>query len=243
MRLGARSRTLAAVTKWKFIGVLVILAAAVFIAGAIVVVVLNDTSNSSRTFSGPITKIILTTDRGAITVDGVPGDRISVEVQRHFVAYGPDVTESVSGGVLSVLSNCPMVAFIACSANFTVNAPAGVSIDATAQRGLLTVNNMTGTVYSNAESGDLLLTGPTASVTGYTLDGQLTAHFTAPPRYVHLRSETGNVTVTLPAAAYDIDANSGVGTAKVTGLVSHHGASHSIYASSGSGTALVTANR
>lgn len=228
-------------TKWRFIGVLAGLIGAVFVAGAIVVVVLNDTTHSSATFPGRITKIILTTDRGAITVDGVPGTRVTVQVERHFVAYGPDVTESVSGGVLSVLSNCPMMAFIACSANFTVQAPPGVAIDATAQRGLLTVDGMTGTVYSNAESGDLLLTGPTASVTGYTLDGQLVAQFTAPPRYVHLRSETGNVTVTLPPGAYDIDANSGIGTAKVSGLTSHHGASHSVYASSGSGTALVRA--
>lgn len=236
-----QSRTLADVSKLRFVVVLAVALAVVFVLGVLAVVALTRTTHQTQTFAGPISKIIVTTDRGAVTVRGGSGSVVRVVADKRLVVYGSDVTESVHGGVLSVLSNCPMMAFISCSTNFTITAPPGTDIQATAQRGLLTVTGMTGSVSSNSESGDFVLAGPTPSVTAYSLEGTIAVTLTKPPSFVHLRSETGDVTATLPPGAYAINANSGIGSASVTGLVSHRGAARSIYASSGSGRALVRA--
>ncbi len=240
-QVGSPSRSLANVSKSRFVIILAVAFAVLFVLGSLAVVGLTQTTHHTQTFSGPISKIIVTTDRGAVTVRSGSGDAVTVDADRRFVVDGSDVTESLSGGVLSVLSNCPMMAFISCSTNFTVTAPPHTDIQATAQRGLLTVTGMTGTVYSNSESGDFVLTGPTASVTAYSLEGTIAVTFTHPPSFVHLRSETGDVTVTLPSGAYAIDANTGIGSASVTWLVSDRGSARSIYASSGSARALVRA--
>jgi hypothetical protein len=229
------------VTKWRFIGVLAVLVVLVFLLGSLVVVGLNRTTTQTRTFGGPITKIVATADRGSITITGSPRTDVTVVTRRRFVMTGPDVSYSLSGGVLTISSSCPMMAFISCSANLTIAAPAGTAVVGTAQRGLLAVAGITGTVFSNSESGDFALTGATSSVTAYSLNGRITVRLTRPPQKVHLRSETGNVTLTLPPGDYAIDANTGIGTASITGLTSHPGASQSIYVSSGSGAARVRA--
>ena len=229
--------------KLRFIGILAGALVLVFVLGSLVVVIFTRTTHETRTFSGRISKIIVTTDRGAVTVRSGPESGITVADEKRFVFYGPDITESVTNGVLSVLANCPMMAFVSCSTNFTITAPPHTDVEATAQRGLLTVLGMAGAVYSNSESGDFALTGPALSVTAYSLEGAIATAFTQPPRFVHLRSETGNVTLTLPPARYAITANSGIGTSTVTGLVSEAGAGRSVYASSGSGTTVVRRGR
>ena len=240
-RTGPRSRTLANVTKFRFVGVILAIVVMVFVIGSLVVVALTQTTHQTQTFAGPISKIIVTTDRGAVTVRGGSGAGVTVHVDKRYVITGSDVSESVSNGVLSVLANCPMMAFISCSANFTITAPPHTDIQATAQRGLLTVAGMTGPVYSNSENGSFVLDGSTPSVTAYSLEGSISLNLTTAPTLVHVRSETGGVTVIVPPATYAITANSGVGTTSVEGLVSHPQASRTIYASSGSGKTVVRA--
>jgi len=157
------------------------------------------------------------------------------------VFTGPTVTEQLADGTLTVRSNCPLMAFISCSADVTITAPAGTPVNATAQRGLLTVSGMTGSVYSNSDSGSFVYTGASPSVTAYSLNGDITLSFSARPRYVHARTETGTATVTVPPGAYAIDANSGAGSHAVVGLVSVANSPRTVYASSGDGVAKVVA--
>jgi len=78
-------------------------------------------------------------------------------------------------------------------------------------------------------------------VTAYSLNGDIALTFSAPPTYVHARTETGTTTVTVPNAAYAISAISGAGTHEVVGLVSYPKSPRSIYASSGDGVVKVVA--
>ncbi len=211
----------------------------VFVLGALTVVAFTRTSTTTQTFSGPIRKVMVTSERGAITIRRGPAGGTTVVDQKRYVFSAPHVSATLDAGVLTITSSCPMMAFISCSANFTITAPPGVAVNATAQRGLLTVAGITGTVYSNSENGDFIYSGSSPAVTGYSLNGDITIRFAAPPRHVHARTETGNVLVALPRAAYAIDANSGIGTHEVIGLTSVRGASRGIYASSGDGDAKV----
>lgn len=240
-RMAAGSRTLADVRKWRFIGYLAAAIVVVFLMGALLIVVFTETTNHTTTFTGPIKNIVVNTERGSVTIRSGPAGVATVADQKRYVFTGPSVTEQLSKGTLTVLSNCPLMAFISCSADFTITAPAGTPINATAQRGLLTVSGMTGTVYSNSDSGSFVYTGPSPSVTAYSLNGNITLTFSAPPTYVHARTETGVTTVTVPPGAYAINANSGAGTHSVVGLVSVPKSPRSIYASSGDGAANVAA--
>lgn len=211
----------------------------VFVLGALTVVAFTRTTTSTQTFNGPVHKIMVTSERGAVTIRRGPASGVSVVDQKRYVFSSPHVTAVLDGGVLTITASCPMMAFISCSANFTITAPPGVAVNATAQRGLLTVAGITGSVYSNSESGNFIYSGASPSVTGYSLNGDIAIRFTAPPRHVHVRSETGKVLVALPRGAYAIDANSGIGTHEVVGLTSVAGSSRGIYASSGDGDAKV----
>ncbi len=225
--------------KWRFFGYLAAAIVVVFIMGAVLIVVFTQTTNQTSTFAGPINNIVVNTERGSVTIRNGPAGVATVADQKRFVFTGPSVTERLSKGTLTVLANCPMLAFISCSADFTITAPAGTPINATAQRGLLTISGMTGSVYSNSDTGNFVYTGPSPSVTAYSLNGNITLTFSAPPTFVHARTETGVTTVTLPKAAYAINANSGAGTHEVIGLVSSPKSPRSIYASSGDGDARV----
>jgi hypothetical protein len=229
------------VRKWRFIVYLAGAIAVVFILGALTIVVFTRTTHQTRTFAGPVTKVVVNTERGSVTIhSGAPG-AATVAVAKKYVLSGPTVTETLADGTLTVLANCPLMAFISCSADFTITAPASTPITATAQRGLLTITGMTGSVYSNSDSGSFVYSGSSPSVTAYSLNGDITLRFAAPPTYVHARTETGTATVTLPKAAYAIDANSGAGSHAVVGLVSVPKSPRSIYASSGDGVAKVLA--
>ncbi len=240
-RTPAPWRTLADVRKWRFIAYLAGAIVVVFVLGALTIVAFTRTTHQGKTFTAHVTKLVVDTERGSVTIRNGPPGATTVSVEKKFVFTGPAVTEQLSNGTLTVLANCPLLAFISCSADFTIIAPASTPITATAQRGLLTVTGMTGSVYSNSDSGSFVYTGTSPSVTAYSLNGNITMTFSAPPSYVHARTETGITTVTVPHAAYAIDANSAAGAHEVVGLVSVPRSPRSIYASSGDGAAKVVA--
>jgi hypothetical protein len=237
----ARWRTLADVRNWRVIGYLAAAVVVVFILGALTIVAFTRTTHQSKTFADRITKIVINSERGAATIRNGPPGTVTVATEKRFVFTGPAVTEKVSNGTLTILATCPMTAFISCSANFTITAPADTAIDGTAQRGLLAVSGITGTVYSNSDSGSFAYAGTSPSVTAYSLNGNIAMTFSAPPTSVHARTETGTAIITVPVGAYAIDANSGAGSHAVVGLVSEPKSPRSIYASSGDGVAKVVA--
>jgi len=231
------------VRKWRFLVWLGAALLAVFVLGSLTVVLFTRTSNSTTSFRGPITRVVVTNERGAVTIQAGPAGQATVATHRRYLFAAPRVSEQLSNGTLTVTENCSMMSFISCSANFTITAPAGAAVNATAQRGLLTVTGMRASVYSNSESGAFAYTGASPSVTAYSLEGNISLHFTAPPRFVHARTETGNTLVVLPPAAYAINANSGIGTHEVVGLVSVPSSHRTIYASSGNSDAKVMATQ
>jgi hypothetical protein len=240
---GIASRTLAVVRNWRIFAWFGAAIVVVFVLGALTVVAFTRTTTTTQTYHGPVRKIVVTSERGAVTIRRGPAGGATVVDHKRYVFAAPHVAAALDAGVLTITATCPMMAFISCSADFTITAPPGVAVNATAQRGLLTVSNITGTVYSNSENGSFIYSGASPSVTGYSLNGNITIRFTAPPRFVHARTETGRVLVALPRAAYAIDANSGIGTHEVVGLTSVAGSSRSIYASSGDGDAKVILTR
>lgn len=227
--------------KWRFLLWLGAALLAVFLLGSLTVVFLTRTSTSTSALRGPITHVVVTSERGAVTIQSGPAGQANVITQRRYLFAAPVVSEQLNAGTLTITESCSMMSFISCSANFTVTVPARAAVTATAQRGLLTVTGMTGSVYSNSESGAFVYNGKSPSVTAYSLDGNITLHFTAPPYFVHARTETGNTLVAVPPAAYAINANSGIGTHEVVGLVSVPSSHRSIYASSGDADAKVIA--
>jgi len=234
-------RTLADVRTWRFIAYLAGAIVVVFALGALTIVAFTRTTRQGESFTGHVSKLVVNTERGSVTIRNGPPGTATVSVEKKYVFTGPAVTEQLSNGTLTVLANCPLLAFISCSADFTITAPASTPINATAQRGLLTVTGMTGSVYSNSDSGSFVYTGTSPSVTAYSLNGNITMTFSAPPSYVHARTETGVTTITVPHGAYAINANSGAGAHEVVGLVSVPRSPRSIYASSGDGVAKVVA--
>jgi hypothetical protein len=227
------------VRNWRFLLWLGAALVAVFVLGALTIVAFTRTTHESRRFTGHITKVMVVSERGAVSVRPGPANQATVAYQRKFVFTGPVVDTSVSAGILTVTAKCPFMAFISCSADFQITVPAGVAVDATAQRGLLTVDGITGRVFSNSESGSFLYRGTSQSVTAYSLNGDITARFLSPPHFVHARSETGRVLVVIPQNPYRLTAESGIGTHEIIGLTPVPSSPHTVYASSGDNDARI----
>ena len=185
----------------------------------------------------------MSTERGAIAVTAAPGAHlITVASRQKKVIWGPVVTETLTNGILTLTATCPLSAFISCSSDFVISAPPGIAVHGSAQRGLLAVNGMSGTIYSNSENGAFTYRGASHSITAYSLEGVIDVVSTTPPNFVHLRSETANVNLTVPAGVYNAVVTSGTGIAHTYGIMSHPHSHRSLTVSSGAGTATLRAN-
>jgi hypothetical protein len=225
-------------TIWKICAAI----AAMFVAGSLLVVALSTTSTTTRTYTTPIREIVASTERGAIAITAVPGAHlVTVASREKKVIWGPVVTERLTNGILTLTATCPLSAFISCSSDFVITAPPGIAVRGTAQRGLFAVNGMAGTVYSNSENGAFRYRGASPSITAYSLEGVIDAVSTAPPNFVHLRSETANVTLTVPPGVYNTVVTSGTGIAHIDGITPHPHSHRSLTVSSGAGSATLQA--
>jgi DUF4097 and DUF4098 domain-containing protein YvlB len=238
MGTASSAKTTAINPRWLATGLLVTLAGMVGVAvtACKVVTVTISTEQQSQTYQKQINRIELDLEAGNITLS--PGDSSSVRVGRtlHWRSTKPTIEESFSDQTMRVRVTCPQSD--GCSADFTIEAPAGVSVQAKTQAGdvkitdisgALDIANSAGDIRVTNAIGEVRITGDSGQISGtglhsHTLtaktdSGDIELAFTDAPQTVDATTQSGDVTVTVPHTTGDYrvqaDTNSGRRTVSV----------------------------
>jgi DUF4097 and DUF4098 domain-containing protein YvlB len=226
-----------AIAVWLSVLVLV----AVVLALAIDWLVSSETRVTTYAVTGSPSRIVLNVRSGDVEVLG--GGTSAVEVRRtEHLSYGHRSRErrAVSAGVLDIESSCPTVIVGNCSADYRLTVPDNVpiavhtgdgSVHLAAFRGSATVQTGSGDVSADAFCGFSL-----AITTG---SGDAHATTACSPQRLTLRSGSGSLDATVPPGRYQVNAKTGDGTRKVTGLSSSAQAPFAIEAQTGSGDVTI----
>lgn len=211
----------------------------VFLIGALLVPVLSRSDSGVTDLSGATVRAVrISTDRGAAVVrPGTP----RVEQKRTWILSAPRVESRVEDGTLTVDVTCPNWAFVSCSADVVVQAPATADVSVDATRGNVVVTGMSAAVTARSEDGSVRVEGTSTTVAASSVTKPVTVVLNgAVPDEVSARSETGDVSVTVPRGTYRVTAQSVKATARVEGLTRDATAAANITAHSGIGDVTVT---
>jgi hypothetical protein len=171
---------------------------------------------------------------GSVTVLGTRADEVRVTAHiSHGWAHTRNEQE-VDGDRLIVHSDCPPLVSPFCSVSYTVEVPAGLTVDAAADNGSVTASDLRGTVTLTSDngrveatrlSGDATLSSDNGRVVATDLEspgvaadsdnGRVELTFAAPPRAVTAQSDNGSVDVAVPddSTVYRVDVGSDNGSA------------------------------
>jgi hypothetical protein len=151
----------------------------------------------SRSFPG-VREIVVEADGGSVTLRAATGPDARVDTTRFWTpGYEPVVTSGVSGGVLTLTSDCPDFN-IGCETTHAITVPAGTDVRVHTIGGAIEAVGLDSPRFSADAVG-----------------GPVTASFTAPPEDVRVQTVAGPVRVTVPQAGYRVTAETVVGAVHI----------------------------
>lgn len=196
------------------------------------------TETESQTYRTEVTDLSIELDTGDLTLrPGEPGvvkitRRISWSYQR------PDIDERWDGQTLRVTSDCGAWLWVGphCGADYTLEVPAGVSVQARTSTGDITITDISGPLHLTTSTGDVRVTGAdgelqlrsstgdvvATELTSDTVDastdtGDVRLTLSTAPRTVTARTSTGDVHIVVPEGqAYRVEAQTSTGDTGVT---------------------------
>jgi hypothetical protein len=240
---GLSRRGLRRLSRWAL---LVTLSLAVLLAGVLLLGVwwlASSQTTSADYYTAPEarTGIEVHVQSGDVTIVG--GSTVGVFVSRidHSVfGHGPHERLAVHGGILHLVSSCPALVVGSCASSYRLIVPYDVPISVRAEHGTISLDVYRGSADIATDNGAISVEGYCGSVLGAaSSSGDVSVSTACPPKRLVLRSDSGNISATVTAGDYQIDAASTTGSAYVHGLVNDNGAPWAIEALSNSGNVTV----
>jgi len=210
-----------------------------FLLGAISVPVLSRSDRTSDDLGErTVRRVEVSSERGAVRVRTGPP---RVDARRTWILSAPEVRHTVEDGVLRVDVTCPAWAFVSCSADVDVQAPAEAAVRVRAVEGDVTVEGVRGVTDIESEDGAVEVREARAQrVLARSITGSVRVAAERAPTLLQARSETGTVTVEVPSGPYRLRVDSGQGREVVRGVRSDPDAARRLEASSGLRDVTVT---
>lgn len=239
LRLGLRR-----ITPWGL--VLVGSATTLVIAGA-VLGALWLSSTKTRTVSahlpGSLRGIELHVQSGDVAIVGGSQSGVAISSDRRSVfGHGPRERRSLQAGILRISSSCPQMVVGSCSASYRIDVPNDVPISIRTEQGNIRLDGYRGSADIATDSGAINVEGYCGFVLGAaSASGDVAVSSACSPERLTLRSDSGDVSATVPPGNYRIQAASSAGTTSVSGLVDDGGAPWEIEALSNTGNVKVSA--
>jgi hypothetical protein len=195
------------------------------------------TETQTQVYQQPITALKVDLGTGNLTITPGPDNTVTVTRRLHWSFRKPTFEEQWDGQQLTVTQNCS--GFFTpgpnCGVDYTVQVPAGISVQAVTDtgdinvrdiHGVLDLRTSTGDVTSTgasadvtirSDTGDVTATGTSAHVDASANTGTVTLHLTAPPQAVSAQTDTGDVMITVPqGGVYKVQTSVDTGDANVT---------------------------
>ncbi len=210
------------------------------LAGVAVVGLSTFAARKDRTVStrpGPIRGVEVDVEAGRVEVVAAAANEAKVDRTRQYVWGEPEITETLTDGVLRLRARCQTFVAAGCKVDYRVEVPGAVPVNVRTERGSVHVESMTGMVEVETEAGSIRLLrtrGPVRATTAAgNVDGvDLVAEFidattdagrirlslAEPSARVQLRTDAGNIDLALPDApgGYRVTTETGAGKVAVT---------------------------
>lgn len=237
-RRGLRER----VSRW---GVLVAGSATVLVAAGLVMGALwaatSKRTSTSYFVRDAVLGIELDITRGNVEIVGGARDEVQVRrVERSLFGHEPQEHRTVANGVLRIESRCRSLVLGSCSADYRVAVPDSIALTITAERGDVQLRAYRGSAEVWAGRGSVTA----EAFCGFTLQataraGSIDVGAICSPERLELRTDSGNVTATVPPGRYSVDADSSAGSVAVAGLERADDAPWKVQALSNTGNVTV----
>lgn len=189
-----------------------------------------------------VSRVELDVARGNVVLEGGGLDEVSVQRTDHFAFdHAPDEARTLDDqAVLRITSSCPDLVVGSCSADYRVKVSDNVPVIVRAPHGNIRLVTYRGSAQLETTFGSITV----ASFCGFVLQattktGDIGVTTGCSADRLELRSDTGDVTASVPAGRYRVDAATSNGTANVRGLTQTDDAPWSIQALSNTGDVAV----
>jgi len=205
-------------------------AAALMLSGCYVDVGALQHHTASYSISGTLQTLLVQPHVGDVDVTGERSGQVSVTEQVSYRHTAPPTTHRVSGGTLTLSSNCP--ANESCRVGYDVQVPQRMTVKVSTDAGEIRLSGLAGQVTAHTNAGDIdlnTLSGP-IEITDHA--GSILGKHMSSPRAT-LSSSVGSIDVTFSAAPESISAVTAVGSVvlRVPGDVSYAVKAHTMVGS------------
>ncbi len=239
LRLGLRR-----ITPWGL--VLLGSATTLFITGAVFGALWLSSTRTRTLFSrlpASLRGIELRVQSGDVAIVGGSQTGVSISSSdRSVFGHGPRERRSLRGGILRISSGCPQIVIGACSASYRIDVPNDVPISIRTEHGDIRLNGYRGSADIATDTGAINVEGYCGFVLGAaSASGDVTVSSACSPERLTLRSDSGDVSATVPPGNYRIQAASSAGATSVRGLADDGGAPWAIQALSNTGSVRLSA--
>ena len=178
--------------RWALlVGLLVVLLAGLTAAAAVLHSVSEREDRIGFTATG-VQKLVVAIHAGRVELVPSPDGRVQVTTTRHWSVWAPAARHRHVGDSLALTGDCPPLGDLGitrCAVDQRITIPEGTR------------------VRLIASTGDLIATDlAAASLEAHLTRGSITASFTRPPDRGLARLDAGNLRLTVPSAAYAVDA-------------------------------------
>jgi len=232
------------ITPWGL--VLMGSAMTLLIAGAVLVALWlssTETRTASSHLPASLGGIELHVQSGDVAIVGGSQTGVSISSSdRSVFGHGPRERRSLRGGILRISSGCPRMVVGSCSASYRVDVPNDVPISIRIEHGDIRLDGYRGSADIATDTGAINVEGYCGFVLGAaSASGDVTVSTACSPERLTLRSDSGDVSATVPPGRYRIQAASNAGATSVRGLVDDGGAPWAIQALSNRGNVRLSA--
>ena len=188
-----------------------------------------------------VLRVEIEVGRGNVELFGGGLDEVRVRRTDHFAYdHSPDELRTLESGVLRITSSCANLLIGSCSADYRVTVSDNVPVVVRARHGSIRVASYRGSARLDTAEGSISV----ASFCGFVLQattktGNVDVGAACSPDRLELRSDTGDVTATVPSGRYRVDAATSNGSASIRGVTPVDDAAWSIQALSNTGNVTV----
>jgi hypothetical protein len=173
----------------------------------------------------------------------IDGGATALEVRRvDRFAFGRPSREThpIENGTINITSNCPEQVLGSCRTTYHLSVPDNVPIDIQTAKGTISLSSVRASVQLSSGSGDITATGYCGfSFAAASDSGDVGVVSECAADRLELRSRSGDVSATVPAGRYSVDAQSDTGDVVVSGIVPIEDAGFQIQALSTSGDVTI----
>jgi hypothetical protein len=201
------------------------------------------TTSASYTVRGSPVGVQIRVVSGDVAILGGAEGGVSVNrTDRSTFGRGPIEWRRWVGRRLEIASTCPTIVFGTCAASYRVVIPDNVPVSVRADHGTIRLEGYRGSALLTTGAGAIIVD----AFCGYTLRattvrGDVSVVASCSPELLEVRSRSGDISATVPADHYRIDASAGGGPGIVRGLTSDPNAPWQIQALSANGHVTVEA--